>query len=130
MSEMSLNDIACEILRATRDGEDLAPKHLKLVEAAVNGFLNEQGEVEFYKLRDSVRKGYTKPWFHGIEHLAINHEGFVFWKGQEVEHYTLSWAYSDEAKRSAEEIARRCRVLEVEGVTPTTRSVIWDWREA
>lgn len=39
----SLSDHAIEILQKTRDGEDLDPKHLKLVEYAVNGLLNDTG---------------------------------------------------------------------------------------
>jgi hypothetical protein len=48
MSE--LIEQALEILRATRDGDDLAPQHLKLVEMAVNGFLNDEGKEAFQAL--------------------------------------------------------------------------------
>src|SRR5579864_370099 len=37
-------ELACDILRATKDGEELSPPDLKLLELAVNGFLNETGE--------------------------------------------------------------------------------------
>ena len=63
-------DDALEILRATRDGEDLAPEHLKLVEIAVNGWLSEAGEIAFAELLANVRGGYVRPWLHGVEHLA------------------------------------------------------------
>src|SRR5437016_9064775 len=46
----SLNDKALEIIRATHDGNDLSPPHLKLVESAVNGFLTEQGKLAFEEL--------------------------------------------------------------------------------
>ncbi len=36
-------DMACDILQRTNDGDDLEPMHLKLIEDAVNGFLNEKG---------------------------------------------------------------------------------------
>lgn len=52
---------ALEILRATNDGDDLDPQHLKLVEMAVNGFLNEKGQQAFKELLALVRAGYSKP---------------------------------------------------------------------
>jgi len=39
--------MAIEILKATNDGDNLAPVDLKLVELAVNRYLNEAGEVAF-----------------------------------------------------------------------------------
>ena len=116
------------ILEKTNDGTDLSPEHLKLVETAVNGWLSESGEVAFDELYKNVKGRYKKPWFHGIEHLTIDYKGYVYWKGSEVEHYTLSWAYSDEAKKAAQELARRCRLLEARGVDVSTRTVVWDWK--
>jgi len=120
-------DAAIEILSSTRDGDDLNPIDLKLVETAVNGWLTEQGEIAFYDLLKRVRKGYSPPWFHGIEHLTIDHEGYVYWKDREVEHYDFPWAYSNEGKLSAEELAGRCRHLETVGVPVNTTNVIWHW---
>ncbi len=114
MSE-SIYETALFIIQSTKDGDDLAPHHLKLVEMAVNGYLNEEGEVAFYELAENVRNGYQKPWFHGIEHLTIGHEGHVYWKGQEVEHYTPRWAYSEEAARQAHLLALKCQYLEAKG---------------
>jgi len=120
-------DKACEILHKTRDGEDLDPQHLKLLEMAVNGFLNDEGKAAFEELYTKVQAGYQKPWFHGIEHLTRDHVGYVLWKGKRVEHYDSPWAYSAKAKKSAEEVARRCRILESRGEIPTTHNVIWTW---
>lgn len=87
-----MNDIcelACEILRATHDGDDLAPPDLKIVELAVNGFLNERGKALFLELHRNATKpeGYTQPWFLGIEHLTRDHQRYVYWKGVRVEHF-------------------------------------------
>ncbi len=109
-------DKACEILRLTNDGNDLANEHLSLLEAAVNGFLTEKGQAAFDELHDTVLQGkYKKPDFYGIPDLTIDQIGYVYWKNQRIEHYTLSWAYSKEAKRQAEELARRCKILEARG---------------
>jgi len=123
----SVCDKACEILQKTNDGDDLDPRHLKLLEMAVNGFLNDVGETAFEELYTNVQAGYQKPWFHDIEHLTRNHEGYVLWKGKAVEHYDSSLAYSAAAKKQAEELARRCRILESRGEIPTTHNAIWTW---
>ena len=120
-------DKACAILQKTNDGDELDPRHLKLLEMAVNGFLNDKGEVAFEELYTNVQAGYKKPWFHDIEHLIRNHAGYVLWKGKVVEHYDSPWAYTNEAKKQAEEVASRCRILESRGETPTTHNVISAW---
>ena len=99
------------------------------MELAVNGFLNEQGMAAFDTLCQEVERGYKKPWFHGIENMTIDHTGYVKWKGTVVEHYTLPWAYSVEARGQALELARRCAILESRGETPTMRNAIWTWED-
>ena len=120
-------DMAIIILEKINDGDDLAPEHLYLVQEAANGHLSEQGEVAFYQLYSSVLEGYKKPWLHGIEHLTIDHEGYVYWKGKQVEHYDFPWAYSEAARAEALEIARRCSILEGKGIEPSAISVVWKW---
>lgn len=124
-----LADQAVEILHATRDGEDLDPKHLKLVEYAVNGMLNQTGLLVFDELLQQVRAGYGKPWFHGVEHVTRNHEGYVFWKSVIIEHYSSAYTASEEAADAVRELARRCVILEGKGIAPTTNSVVWQWRD-
>lgn len=117
-------DMACEILEKTNDGDDLAPHHLKLLEIAVNGWLSEQGKVSFYELYAQVKKGYRKPWFHGVKNLTIDHVGYVYWKGKEVEHYTPRWSYSDKAHESAIELGKLCEQIESEGLEVNGREVM------
>jgi len=95
----------------------------------VNGHLNELGEQEFEKLYQSAlsEAGYKKPWFHGIEHMTVDHEGYVRWKGKEVEHYDSPWRWTKEAREQAEELARRCRHLESIGVETTIGNTVWLW---
>ena len=116
-----------EILRSTSDGDNLSPEHLKLVEMAVNGFVNEAGEKAFLDLSEQCKAGYKKPWFHGIENLTIDHIGYVYWKGHQVEHYDSPWRWSAEAKAAAEELARRCRILEERGNSVNLQTAIWKW---
>lgn len=125
--QTSLADNAIDILKATRDGEDLDPQHLKLVELAVNGMLSAAGLLLFDELLQQVRKGYVKPWFHGVEHMTRNHDGYVLWKGVAIEHMSSAYAASEQAADDVRDLARRCLLLEGKGVTPTTRAVVWQW---
>jgi len=125
----SVCDKACFILQKTNDGDDLSPEHLYLLQEMVNGHLNELGEQEFEKLYLSAQAGYVKPLFHGIEHMTVDHEGYVLWKGKAVEHYDSPWRWSQEAKTQAEEIAVRCRYLESISVVPSISNVIWTWEK-
>ncbi len=114
----SIMDTACAILEATRDGDDLAPLDLKLVELAVNGQLNEHGEVAFYALADKAQKGYTKPWYWGVEHLTRDHRGYVYWRGKQIEHYSFHDA--EEERVAAERLGRACRDIEARGDVVST----------
>lgn len=127
------SDMAIEIIRATKDGETLAPPDLYLVQCAVNGGLTEAGDVAFCALYANATKpeGYTVPWFHGIEHMTRDHEGFVYWKGKQVEHYSFTGDGAHEREgQAALELARRCRILEERGVQVNTTNAIWRWKES
>lgn len=115
--QINVADKAIEILQRTRDGDTLEARDLKLVGEAVNGVLNEEGRDLFEKLHSSVISGAyatTRHWFHGIEHMTRNHQGYVFWKGRQIDHYSHS---SDHAasRRDALDLAERCRALESKG---------------
>lgn len=52
-----ITDMAVYILRTTRDGNDLHPTDLYLVQCAVNKCLNVTGDAEFEKLYHIVQTG-------------------------------------------------------------------------
>jgi hypothetical protein len=126
----NISELACDILRATQDGEELAPPDLKLVELAVNGFLSQAGEAAFLELHRNATKpeGYTVPWFLGIEHMTRDHQRYIYWKGVLIEHFDHDhWqqdGWRQRMKDSAEALAARCRALEAQGITPTSHNVI------
>jgi len=123
-------ELACDILRATKDGDELAPPDLKLVELAVNRYLNEAGEAAFMELHRNATKpaGYTVPWFLGIEHMTRDHEWYIYWKGVRIEHYDHDiWqqeGWRERMKACAEALAAQCLALEAQGITPTPQNVI------
>jgi hypothetical protein len=123
-------ELACEILRATKDGDDLAPPDLKLVELAVNGYLNEAGNAAFMELHRNATKraDYTVPWFLGIEHMTRDHQRYIYWKGVRIEHYDHDiWqqdGWRERMKACAEALAAHCLALEAQGITPTGQNVV------
>jgi hypothetical protein len=122
-------DMACEVLQKTHDGDDLAPFHLWLLQEWVNDHLNEKGEALFREMHQQVMAGtYTKPWVQGVEHLTRDHEGYIYWKGIQVEHFSFSGKGCQEReKAAAEELARRCRILESKGIPVSCAHAIWKW---
>ena len=65
-------EIACEILKATNDGDDLAPEHLYLVQALVNGNITEKGIQLMIEVRDQVKsKTYKRPWLC-LSHIKLD----------------------------------------------------------
>ncbi len=54
---MSVQDKCIEILLKTSDGQDLAPEHLSLVVAAINGEVTEIGKALIEELWSQVSSG-------------------------------------------------------------------------
>jgi hypothetical protein len=69
----------------------------------------------------------SSTWFHGIEHLTVDDEGFVRWKGQIVERFKPELAESDAAKGRAKILAARCRHLEKIGEPLNKMTVVLKW---
>jgi hypothetical protein len=122
---MSLQDSAIAILQHSNDGNRLAPRDLKLLELAVNGRLNEAGEVAFAELHTDVMSGeyFTtkRRWLYGVEHLTQDHEGYVYWKDIRVDHY--SFRDADEGRAAALQLEQRCLMLEARGFPVNGRTV-------
>lgn len=121
-------DQAIEILGKTHDGSDLAPHHMTLIEAVVSAGrfdLTEQQEVALSELHAAVSEGRYSGnaiWLHGIEHLTKNDQGYVYWKGIEVEHYSFTDPIAE--KSAALALAQRCLTIESKGFPVNCRSVL------
>lgn len=64
------------------------------------------------------------------ERLRIEYDGFVFWKGIEIEHFSGSLLYdTEESKVVARDLIHRCETIEARGEEVNSRSVIWNWKE-
>lgn len=125
---MELIDKVIIIIKNTHDGNDLTPQDLKLTELAVNGFLNDKGIQKIEELYHAVSNGiYQRPPYLGVEYMDRDHEGYVYFKGQEVEHYSSFWAYSLDAKASLKKLQQQCLFLESKGI-PVQRTLHCSWK--
>jgi len=124
----NLIEQSLEILRLTDDGESLDPFHLGLVEAAVNNNLTEIGIETFQRLRADVTAGkYAKPWLCGVEFVTRDLQGYVYWKGVAVEHFTFSAIGPERLKPMTESLARKCLHLEKLGLPVTGCNYLNGW---
>lgn len=113
----SLIEQSIEILRDSRDGEDLDPAHLSLVEAAANNNLTERGVQVFQQLHIEVTSGkYIKPWLCGVEHVTRDLQGYVYWKENRIEHFTFSAMDAVHLKAITQRLAEKCRHIEALGL--------------
>ena len=125
-----LLDMAVAILRATNDGDILSLADLKLVQLSINNTLDPDGTALFQELYDNATKpgGYTVPYLFGIEHLTIDQQGLVLWRGSVVEHFDHAvWkqtGWHERMRADAEEVATRCRQLEAKGIQPAAANVL------
>lgn len=70
-----------------------------------------------------------RPLFDLDERLRVECDGYVYWQGVCVEHYSdRALANTPERHDAAREIIRRCEILEGEGRPVDMGTVIWTWR--
>lgn len=107
-------DQAIEILSNTHDGNDLSPSDLSLLETVVNHglvALSPFGRQYWEQLHAKAIGGtYLRPWLHMQQHLTKDLEGYVYWRGVQVEHF--SFRNADDEARAAQELARVCQTVE------------------
>jgi hypothetical protein len=128
----TISEMAVQILRVTRDGMDLAPQDLGLVQLASNS-QHRRAESEFAPVwamfndlyERCIQGRYAKPWLHGVEHLTKDHQGYVYWKGEHVEHYSFGRDVEGE-RAAASKLGAKCRALESRGVPVNSATAISD----
>lgn len=128
-TNLSICEKAIAIIHNTQDGNLLSPTHLKLTEMAVNGFLNGNGIKAFNKLYEEVISGqYKQPFLHGVEHMTQDHEGYILFKGNAVEHYSSPWSHSLDARNSLIKLQQQCLFLESKNIIPDSMNAVWLWK--
>lgn len=119
-------DKVIEILKSTHDGEDLSPRHLHLLQVMINATqaeIDKEVEAAFEDLHHQVMSGQydkSQQYVYGVKHLTRDHDGYIFWKGQRVEHYSFADFYAGRA--AAQDLAERCEKLESLGLPVNMRT--------
>lgn len=99
--------LGIKILQHSNDGDDLSPRHLKLVEMGANGYLNDAGIAELERIAAEVEADTYQDWYFGIKGLWLDHQGYVYYKGKRVEHYSFTDGnYSEEARAAAQRLVK------------------------
>jgi len=109
------HDMVIFILQNTDDGNDLSNGHLRLVQGGANNALSENGNEALKDLFEQVKGGnYQKPFFHGIQNMTQDQEGFIYWKGIQVEHYSFNdWENEDFSARELAEVIKDLEKINV-----------------
>lgn len=110
---MKAIDKCLKIIELTNDGDKLSPNQLGLTELAVNGRLNELGLKKLDELYNKVinNEDYTE-WLNNITFMTIDHEGYVYFKRKDLEHYNTPWAYSEEGIMETLRLQKICILME------------------
>jgi len=123
----NLFDDVITVIGKTNDGNDLSPRDLHLTECAINGFLTEEGIVQFYSLYHQVTNGTydkLKNYLFGVEHITKDHECYVYFKGKHIDHFTFHGNYEGE-KKAAIKAAKICTLLESKGIEVSSITYCW-----
>lgn len=115
------------ILQATGAGDKLAPQHYHLVELANHGvplspYQQEELDGIYAKLPE-----YTPPFAHGVEHMTIDREGTLYYKGVAVDYGALAWTATLGGRADVVRIQDQCRFLEGRGIKPTSQEIFSNW---
>lgn len=124
---MTTNEKAIEILRETSDGNNLAPRDLSLLQAAVNNDLSEKGIEVFNKLHEQVMAGTydkSKVYYYGVEYMTKDGQGYIYYKGKHVEHY--SYRDSAEELSALKRLQARCVLLEKKGIDVGVATAVFE----
>lgn len=125
-------DEALAVLRGTSDGDALDPEDLALLQRIVNQglvSLSAAGKARWAAVVRAVAANhYIKPFFHDIEHLTRDLEGYVFWRGVNIEHYSFRADRQGE-KRAAHRLAAQCRLIESRGAEVNGLELFKVWEE-
>lgn len=108
---------ALSIISSTEDGDLLDPSDLALTQAVVNGQeLTEKGWEYWTRLHAATQDGsYVKRHFCGIPGLTRDGEGYVYWNGTNVEHYSYPQERTQQMIDSARVLAAICKTLDQRG---------------
>jgi hypothetical protein len=68
-------------------------------------------------------------WFHGIEHMTFDDDGYLRWRDHTIERFDPDFARTDAAKGKARLLAARCKHLEEIEEPVNKKTVVLTWGE-
>lgn len=115
------------ILQATENGGKLAAQHRRLLELADHGvplspYQQEELDGIYAKLPE-----YTPPFVHGVEHMTIDWDGTLYYKGEAVDYGALVWTETLCGRADVVRVQDQCRFLEAQGIRPTAEEIFFNW---
>lgn len=121
-----VTNLATEILALTEQGALLTPWDFSFVKnlSGLDGAFDVLPGLK--QLKQEITNGsYSTSfeWFHGLKYLAKNGQGYVFWKGVSIEHFSYGENSAGE-RDAAIRLEARCRKLESLGFPVTSRTVL------
>lgn len=126
MNKKSVKEMVLEVLEQTNDGEDLLPEDLSLVMSSIHSD-KEDPSAELCNLHTAVFDGtYANTCWYVVEPFTIDHEGYVYYKNQMVEHFSEPNTVSSHVE--IHKLKQRCEYLEENNLTVslTNAVLIWD----
>lgn len=118
---MSIVNTIERILEKSNNGGMLTETDRSLV---FSEFFNETAEIALHSILSALEAGtYADDrWFCRIENLTRDAEGYVYWKGIHVEHYSFDNPVKEKA--AAQTLADNCKLLEAKGIEVDSRTAI------
>lgn len=121
---LDLIDKVMEIISLTNDGNDLTYDDLVMLEHAIN-FGNEDFVNKIY---GEVKSG-TYENYYICKNFRLDHEGYVYYKGFNVEHFELPYSRTAKAAEYVRELKRRCEFLEANNIEISCSNAVLHWKE-
>jgi hypothetical protein len=126
LDRINVHEQALDILRNTKDGDELDSRDLLLLQDVVNSAgkcLTPTGLRYWSRLRERTANGsYQRQPFCGVSGLRRDQVGYVYWRGVLVEHYS----HMDDEKmtKDARVLGAICKSIENRSGTVSAREVM------
>lgn len=126
MSELNTREKCLAILEKDPDGTQLAPGHVGFVVYAMQNELDSGQKKQLDDLYRQVTGGtYQKPWHLGVEHMTVDGDGIVYFKGQVAEYYNRNLMNMLNMRSDLVNLQQACLFLEEKGGPITASSSLF-----
>ena len=123
MNELTDREKCLAILEKDPDGEQLAPGHVGFIVYAMQTDLDGSQKQQLDDLYRQVIGGtYQKPWHLGVEHMTVDGDRTVYFKGQVAEYYNRNLMNMLNMRSDLVCLQQACLFLEAKGVPITASS--------